>query len=124
MIGTYIGQMFGQLSKSLILKQVIVSEKCSKPFLPLIIISLRLLNHFPNHYELTRKDLMVKNIKRYRKDMEKENNPIAEKDEVGNYLYMDIVPNTYILPGDYTIFVEEFRRNANIMWIMKPSSKA
>ena len=41
----------------------------------------RLLNHFPNHYELTRKDLMVKNIKRYRKDMEKENNPIAEKDE-------------------------------------------
>jgi tubulin polyglutamylase TTLL1 len=67
---------------------------------------------------------MVKNIKRYRKDMEKENNPIAEKDEQGNYVYMDIVPNTYILPGDYTIFVEEFRRNPNIMWIMKPSSKA
>jgi len=84
----------------------------------------RLLNHFPNHYELTRKDLMCKNIKRYRKDMEKENNPIAEKDEQGNYIYMDIIPNTYILPGDYTIFVEEFRRNPNIMWIMKPSSKA
>jgi tubulin polyglutamylase TTLL1 len=67
---------------------------------------------------------MVKNIKRYRKDMEKENNPIAEKDEQGNYTYMDIVPNTYILPGDYTIFVEEFRRNPNITWIMKPSSKA
>ena len=31
---------------------------------------------------------------------------------------------TDILPGDYTIFVEEFRRNPNIMWIMKPSSKA
>ena len=56
--------------------------------------------------------------------MEKENNPIAEKDEQGNYIYMDIIPNTYILPGDYTIFVEEFRRNPNIMWIMKPSSKA
>ena len=56
--------------------------------------------------------------------MEKENNPIAEKDEQGNYTYMDIVPNTYILPGDYTIFVEEFRRNPNITWIMKPSSKA
>ena len=25
----------------------------------------QLINHFPNHYELTRKDLMVKNIKRY-----------------------------------------------------------
>jgi hypothetical protein len=27
----------------------------------------RLINHYPNHYELTRKDLMVKNIKRYLK---------------------------------------------------------
>ena len=35
------------------------------------------VNHFRNHYELTRKDLMVKNIKRFRKDMEKENNPIV-----------------------------------------------
>ena len=25
----------------------------------------QIVNHFPNHYELTRKDLMVKNIKRY-----------------------------------------------------------
>jgi tubulin polyglutamylase TTLL1 len=43
----------------------------------------RLINHFPNHLELTRKDLMAKNIKRFRKEMEKENNPIAEKDENG-----------------------------------------
>lgn len=45
---------------------------------------MQILNHFPNHLELTRKDLMVKNIKRFRKDMEKENNPIAERDENGN----------------------------------------
>lgn len=32
----------------------------------------QIVNHFPNHYELTRKDLMVKNIKRYRKELEKE----------------------------------------------------
>jgi hypothetical protein len=32
----------------------------------------RVINHFPNHYELTRKDLMVKNIKRYRKELAKE----------------------------------------------------
>ena len=25
----------------------------------------RIINHYPNHFELTRKDLMVKNIKRY-----------------------------------------------------------
>jgi tubulin polyglutamylase TTLL1 len=53
---------------------------------------------------------MVKNIKRFRKDMEKENNPIAEKDESGALIYMDIVPMTYILPGEYTIFVEEFKK--------------
>ena len=29
------------------------------------------MNHFPNHYELTRKDLVVKNIKKYRKEMER-----------------------------------------------------
>lgn len=37
----------------------------------------QILNHFPNHYELTRKDLMVKNIKRYRKSLEKEGNLIG-----------------------------------------------
>jgi tubulin polyglutamylase TTLL1 len=47
---------------------------------------------------------MVKNIKRFRKDMEKENNPIADRDDNGSLLYIDIVPMTYILPGDYTIF--------------------
>lgn len=84
----------------------------------------RLLNHFPNHYELTRKDLMVKNIKRFRREMEKEGNALAEKDERGDFLYMDIVPMTYILPGDYTIFVEEFRRKPDEMWIMKPTARA
>ena len=88
------------------------------------IFSVRVLNHFPNHYELTRKDLMVKNIKRCRKDMEKENNPIADKDDSGALLYMDIVPMTYILPGDYTIFVEEFKKFPNATWIMKPTARA
>ena len=31
---------------------------------------------------------------------------------------------TYLLPADYSIFVEEFRRNPNAMWIMKPTAKA
>lgn len=39
----------------------------------------QIINHFPNHYELTRKDLMVKNIKRFRKELDKDNNPLAEK---------------------------------------------
>ena len=35
---------------------------------------------------------MVKNIKRYRKDLERENSPLAEKDELGRYVNMDIIP--------------------------------
>ena len=48
----------------------------------------RVINHFPNHYELTRKDMMMKNIKRYRKELDKEGNPVAEKDELGRYLHL------------------------------------
>ena len=50
----------------------------------------RVINHFPNHVELTRKDLMVKNIKRYRKDLEKEGSPLAEKDENGRFTHLGI----------------------------------
>ena len=84
----------------------------------------QIINHFPNHYELTRKDLMVKNIKRYRKELEKENNPLANKDESGNYLYLDFLPQTFILPGEYSLFVEEFHRNPNSTWIVKPAGSS
>lgn len=49
-----------------------------------------MINHYPNHYELTRKDLMLKNIKRYRKELEKEGNIFAEKDENGKYVHLGI----------------------------------
>lgn len=121
--GTYFG-LFRGLSKTFLI-QTTGTEwvKCSKYFYYCYNI-IRVLNHFPNHFELTRKDLMVKNIKRFRKDMEKENNPIADRDESGNLLYIDVVPMTYILPGDYTIFVEEFKKNPNTTWIMKPTSRS
>ena len=53
-----------------------------------IYIYVRVINHFPNHYELTRKDLMLKNVKRYRKELEKEGNMFAEKDENGKYIHL------------------------------------
>eukprot|EP00904_Undaria_pinnatifida_P010761 jgi/Undpi1/6815/HiC_scaffold_21.g09291.m1 len=75
----------------------------------------QLVNHFPNHYELTRKDLMAKNVKRYVKEQAKDdrNPPIG-----------DFVPVSYMLPADYSLFVEEFRRCPNAMWIMKPTNRA
>lgn len=57
----------------------------------------QLVNHFPNHYELTRKDLMIKNIKRYRKELEKEGSPLAEKDENGKYIYLGLCPQQQLL---------------------------
>uniref|UniRef100_K3W525 Myb-like domain-containing protein n=1 Tax=Globisporangium ultimum (strain ATCC 200006 / CBS 805.95 / DAOM BR144) TaxID=431595 RepID=K3W525_GLOUD len=127
------------------------------------------VNHFPNHYELTRKDLLVKNIKRYKKEANSAsassslNGPGASgatpatqslaanvnatsmqpppsamysaasatggtggiaATVVTNAETLDFLPITYTLPADYSLFVEEFRRNPNAMWIMKPCSKA
>ena len=70
-------------------------------------------------------DYMVKNIKRYRKDCEREGLPLAERcPRTGRYLHLDLVPDTFMLPQDYSIFVEEYRRNPSQTWILKPSGAA
>ena len=56
--------------------------------------------------------------------MEKENNYLAQKDEAGNYIFFDFLPQTYVLPGEYSLFVEEFHRNPNTTWIVKPASRS
>lgn len=69
----------------------------------------------------------MKNIKRYRKDLERDNSPLAEKTEVGTglrYLYLDFIPTTFVLPADYNMFVEEYRKNTQTTWIMKPCGKS
>ncbi|KAK2586995.1 hypothetical protein KPH14_010966 [Odynerus spinipes] len=85
----------------------------------------QVINHFPNHYELTRKDLLVKNIKRYRKDLEREGNPLAERGSAsGKYVHLDFIPVTFVLPADYNMFVEEYRKSPQSTWIMKPCGKS
>ncbi|KAF6089692.1 tubulin tyrosine ligase like 9 [Phyllostomus discolor] len=73
------------------------------------------ISHFRNHYELTRKNYMVKNLKRFRKQLERE----AGKLEAAK---CDFFPKTFELPSEYHLFVEEFRKNPGITWIMKPVS--
>ena len=75
------------------------------------------LNHFRNHYELTRKNLMAKNLKRLRKFIERESGKIEAAK-------CDFFPTTFELPSDYHIFVEEFKRCPNSTWIMKPIAKS
>ncbi|XP_059153430.1 probable tubulin polyglutamylase TTLL9 [Physella acuta] len=72
--------------------------------------------HFRNHYELTRKNLMVKNLKRFRKQTDKE---LGKADQG-----WDFFPATFELPSEYHIFVEEFKRNPGMIWIMKPAAKS
>jgi len=75
------------------------------------------VNHFRNHFELTRKDLLVKNIKRMRKQLEK----MDRHAEAERYTFL---PISFVLPGDYSLFVEAFRRNPGETWIMKPIGRA
>ena len=124
----------------------------------------QVVSHFPNHYELTRKDLMVKNLKRYRKELER---TWIERNEAGGgssatasgggaacsgsglsggggsssvggvagsgggpagagpaFPDLEIIPTTFILPNDFSLFVEEYKKSPSLMWIMKPTSKA
>ena len=74
----------------------------------------QIINHFPNFYELTRKDLMAKNIKKYKKTLIKEGKTID---------HLNFLPITYILPQDMPVFIEEFKRTPNSLWILKPSNK-
>ncbi|CAK4749020.1 hypothetical protein LEN26_008737 [Aphanomyces euteiches] len=73
------------------------------------------INHFKNHYELTRKDLLVKNLKRMKKQQ-------AKSDVDGQFT--DFWSLTFVLPMEYGMFLEEFKRFPGAMWIMKPIGKA
>jgi tubulin polyglutamylase TTLL9 len=59
---------------------------------------------------------MIKNLKRKKKELEKDGN----MQEAAAYNFF---PTTYNLPGDYSLFVEEFKKQGGV-WIMKPIGKS
>lgn len=75
------------------------------------------VNHFLNHYELTRKDLLAKNMKRMRRLCEKE----GRQDEAAHY---NVCPITFVVPAEYNMFVEEFKKHLGCTWIMKPVGRS
>ncbi|CAD7937073.1 unnamed protein product, partial [Amoebophrya sp. A120] len=79
------------------------------------------VNHFRNHYELTRKDLLAKNVKRHKRALEKEGS--AQSLETARK-YEEMIPITFLLPQEYSMFVEEFRRCGKQVWIMKPVGRS
>ena len=75
------------------------------------------INHFRNHYELTKKDNLIKNLKRWQRQLQRE----GREEEAKSY---DFFPVTFVLPADYGLFVEEFKQQSGATWIMKPAGKA
>ncbi|KAG0415430.1 hypothetical protein HPB47_007406 [Ixodes persulcatus] len=56
------------------------------------------INHFATHYELTRKDLMAKHMKRYRRELNKNSGDGESSGSIP-----DLVPPTFVLPRDYNM---------------------
>ncbi|KAJ4460001.1 putative tubulin tyrosine ligase [Paratrimastix pyriformis] len=75
------------------------------------------VNHFRNHYELTRKDLLIKNLKRMKKQLEREERAL----EASKF---DFFPGTYVLPQEFGMWKEEFKQRQGVTWIMKPIAKS
>ncbi|KAM8877156.1 putative tubulin polyglutamylase TTLL9 [Synchiropus picturatus] len=73
------------------------------------------INHFPNNYELTMKNLMARNLRKYQK--------MSSKDSSCLGVY-DFFPETFQMPIDYHLFVEHFKRYPGSIWIMKPAASS
>jgi tubulin polyglutamylase TTLL1 len=88
----------------------------------------QLVNHFPNHYELTRKDLMAKHIQRYCRPAAPRSggSPVAAADRLSNNgePLTAFVPATFALPSDHSLFVEATRRTPSAKWIVKPANRS
>ncbi|KAM6378679.1 LOW QUALITY PROTEIN: putative tubulin polyglutamylase TTLL9 [Pluvialis apricaria] len=63
--------------------------------------------------KLSQKNYLVKNLKRFWKQLERE----AGKLEATKCVF---IPKTFKMPSEYHLFVEEFRKNPGITWILKP----
>lgn len=60
---------------------------------------------------------MVKNIKRMKKQLERAD----ALEEAAKYSFL---PTSFVLPAEYGLFVEAFKREPGGLWIMKPIGKA
>ena len=76
--------------------------------------SFQRVNHFPKSFEITRKDLLYKNISKMNASFTNKN-------------YFDFVPQSFILPGEYAfldevfnIIIQAIQKDPLQIWIIKP----
>lgn len=76
---------------------------------PVVLRPNQRVNHFPNSFELTRKDLMAKNLLRLTRELRK----------TGQEATVDFFPQTFVLPNDFIRFRDEMKSSDSV-WIAKP----
>lgn len=76
--------------------------------------SIQRIPHFRNNYELTTKNMLYRNMKRYKKTLT-QNKKINESE------LCDCVPIIFELPSEYRMFIEEYRKTIGTIWIVKPA---
>ncbi|TNJ30142.1 Tubulin tyrosine ligase [Giardia muris] len=84
----------------------------------------QLVNHFPTHYELTRKDLIIRNVRKYKRDLEAKNSVFCKPDPETGEAYIDFLPLTYLLPSESSMFSEELKGKKKIPYILKPAGSS
>ena len=79
------------------------------------------VNHFRNHFMLTRKDNLAKFIRKAKREAEKDGR-IQEAKK------FDIIPQTFLLPTEYSLFVEHFKKEqvagTRNIYIAKPIGRS
>jgi tubulin polyglutamylase TTLL5 len=68
------------------------------------------INHFPRSYEISRKDLLFKNI--------------AKMQSLHGKQHFSFVPETYVLPNDTRMLENSMLEAPDVVWILKPAAKS
>ena len=68
------------------------------------------MNHFPQSFHITRKDLMYKSVSKMR--------------EIHGAKHFNFIPKTFLLPNEFVYLEAEMERDKEKLWIAKPAASS